>query len=366
MFGRQPRLPVDLAFGLPVNHQPGSHSLYVSNLKSQLEESYRVGTENAKKTASRNKARFDERVVDSTLKEGDRVLVRNVRLRGKHKLANRWEPDVYVVLRQSGDLPVYVVRPETREGPQRTLHRDLLLPCGFLPVTPVESKTDTLKVARRPRTWQHTKDNSSVEADGDASQSDSEEYCYDGHRNLRVETLGFDLAPETVEHLPERIELEPHEMISTAVEQDPSDVTKAFSEDAAVETYDLNLPDPADSYLPDPEEKDLPDPADSDLPDPEEKDLLDPADYDLPDPGQKDSPDSKGNTSVTDQTDIQTEGYCSRRPIRDRKVTKRLTYPKLGNPLVTIVQSLFQSLSDVFTDSLEETGFPKTSRVMTL
>ncbi len=110
---------------------------------------------------------------------------------------------MYVVLRQSEDLPVYVVRPETREGPQRTLHRDLLLPCGFLPVTPVESKTDTLKVARRPRTRQHTKDNSSVGADGDESQSDSEEYCYDGHRNLRVETLGFDLTPETVEHLPE-------------------------------------------------------------------------------------------------------------------------------------------------------------------
>ncbi|KAJ8346440.1 hypothetical protein SKAU_G00278410 [Synaphobranchus kaupii] len=74
MFGRQPRLPVDLAFGLPVNHQPGSHSEYVRNLKSQLEESYRVATENAKKTANRNKERFDKHVVDSTLKEGDRVL----------------------------------------------------------------------------------------------------------------------------------------------------------------------------------------------------------------------------------------------------------------------------------------------------
>ncbi len=48
MFGRQPRLPVDLAFGLPVNHQPGSHSQYVRNLKSQLEDSYKVATDNAK------------------------------------------------------------------------------------------------------------------------------------------------------------------------------------------------------------------------------------------------------------------------------------------------------------------------------
>lgn len=45
--------------------------------------------ENVKKTADRNKARFDKLVVDSTLKEGDRVLVRNVRIRGKHKLKDR-------------------------------------------------------------------------------------------------------------------------------------------------------------------------------------------------------------------------------------------------------------------------------------
>lgn len=365
MFGRQPRLPVDLAFGLPVNHQPGSHSQYVRNLKSQLEDSYRVATENAKKTANRNKARFDKYVVDSTLKEGDRVLVRNVRLRGKHKLADRWETDVYVVLRQSGDIPVYVVRPETRDGPQRTLHRDLLLPCGFLPVTPVESETNTPKAVRRPRTRQHPKNDSSDGADGDESQSDSEEYHYDGHRNLRVETLGFDPTPEPMDYLPERIEPEPSKKL-TAVEQDPSDVAKAFPEDSPVETCDPNLPDP--------EKEDLPDPGDNDLPEPEEENLdtgqetgnLPEEDLDNVHPSTEPAQESEGNTSVMGETDIQTEGDSSRRPIRDRKATKRLTYPELGNPLVTIVQSLFQTLSDVFADSLEEPSFPKTPRVMTV
>lgn len=384
MFGRQPRLPVDLAFGLPVNHQPGSHSQYVRNLKSQLEDSYRVATENAKKTASRNKARFDKHVVDSTLEEGDRVLVRNVHLRGKHKLADRWESDVYVVLRQAGDVPVYVVKPETRDGPQRTLHRDLLLPCGFLPVAPIESETNPPKAVRRPRTRQQSKIDTSDGAEGDESQSDSEEYHY--HRNLRVET-SFDLTPEPMEHLPERNEPEPSKEL-TAVEQDRSDVAKAFPEDSPVETYDLNLPeprekdspDPADDCLSDPEKKDLLDPADCNLPDPADCDLPDPADSDLPDPEKKDLPDtgdkdlpstqpaqkSKEHTSDLDQTDNQDASDCSGRPVRDRKATKRLTYPELGNPLVTIVQSLFQTLSDVFTDSLEEPSFPKTPRVMTV
>lgn len=357
MFGRQPRLPVDLAFGLPVNHQPGSHSQYVRNLKSQLEDSYRVATENAKKTANRNKARFDKHVVDSTLKEGDRVLVRNVRLRGKHKLADRWESDVYVVLRQSGDIPVYVVRPETRDGPQRTLHRDLLLPCGFLPVTPIESETNPPKAVKRPRTRQHPKNDCSDGADGDESQSDSEEYHYDVHRNLRVETLGFDPTPEPMEHLTERIEPEPSKEL-TATGQDPSDVARAFPEDVPVETCDLNLPDPADYDLLDPEESSST--AGQETGNLPEEDL-DNVHYSTQ-PTQK----SKENTSFMDQTDNQTESDCSRRPIRDRKAAKRLTYPELGNPLVTIVQSLFQTLSDVFTDSLEEPSFPKTPRVMTV
>lgn len=50
-------------------------------------------------------------------------MVRNVHLRGISKLADRWESNVYVILRQSGDLPVYVVRPETGEGPQRKYYK---------------------------------------------------------------------------------------------------------------------------------------------------------------------------------------------------------------------------------------------------
>lgn len=50
MFGRQPRLPIDVAFGLPIKgSSPISHSQYVKNLKSYLTKSYQVAMENAKK-----------------------------------------------------------------------------------------------------------------------------------------------------------------------------------------------------------------------------------------------------------------------------------------------------------------------------
>lgn len=41
--------------------------------------------------------------------------------------------DVYVV-KCSGDLPVYTVKPESKDGPLRVLHRDLLMPIRLLPL----------------------------------------------------------------------------------------------------------------------------------------------------------------------------------------------------------------------------------------
>jgi len=132
-----------------------SHSQYVQSLKSHLEESYRLASQNAETNADKNKARFDRKVTVSLLEPGDRVLVRNVKLRGKHKLADKWETDIYVVVKRAGDLPVYTVKPENRQGPIRTLHRDLLLPCGFLPPQE-EIDISTLKLVSKPRTRQTT------------------------------------------------------------------------------------------------------------------------------------------------------------------------------------------------------------------
>ena len=51
-----------------------------------------------------------------------------------------------------------------------------------------------------------------------------------------------------------------------------------------------------------------------------------------------------------------------RRSTRQREPSRRLTYNDLGNPLVTIVQTLFQSLSTVVTKSLLEPSFTSVSK----
>lgn len=78
-------------------------------------------------------------------------MVRNVRLHGKYKLADKWEANAYVVVKHAGDLPVYTVRPE--EGPTHALHRDLLVPCSFLPMAREEEPLQP-KPVRRPQTHQ--------------------------------------------------------------------------------------------------------------------------------------------------------------------------------------------------------------------
>jgi len=63
---------------------------------------------------------------------------------------------VYHVLKQMGNLPVCTVSPEDGDGPDRTLHRDLLLPCGHLSETDDESAPERLKPPKRPSTRQNS------------------------------------------------------------------------------------------------------------------------------------------------------------------------------------------------------------------
>merc|ERR1711888_554176 len=112
MFGREPRLPIDIRFGLA--SQPGgkSHGQYAMNLQERLRRAHELASAMMEKTAQANKSRYDKKVRENALEEGDKVLVRNVGLKGPNKLADRWSKTVYQVRRKMGpDMPVYVVSP---------------------------------------------------------------------------------------------------------------------------------------------------------------------------------------------------------------------------------------------------------------
>ncbi|XP_025108509.1 uncharacterized protein LOC112572821 [Pomacea canaliculata] len=132
MFGRDPHLPVDLLFGVDSNDQ-GREPLtkYVDSLKKRLTESFHLAAAASNKASERQKSGYDSKARAATIEVGDRVLVKAVAFDGKHKLADRWENEVYsVLIHPNSAIPVYVVRREDGSGRKRTLHRNMLLPVG--------------------------------------------------------------------------------------------------------------------------------------------------------------------------------------------------------------------------------------------
>ena len=118
MFGRHPRLPIDVEFGLPKTNSGdnSSKSKYVQKLRRRLNYAFQKANKFANQQAQ--------------LQEKDIVLVKIVAHKGRHKLQDKWESEEYVVVEQPiAGTPVYRVQPVTGDN-IRTLHRNLLLPLG--------------------------------------------------------------------------------------------------------------------------------------------------------------------------------------------------------------------------------------------
>ena len=91
LFGREPRLPVDVEFGL----QRGGHrgcpgeSNYISQLKKRLQFAYRKAKCMAQKQQARHRGLYNLRCRGTTLSVGDLVLVKQTAWKGRHKIQDR-------------------------------------------------------------------------------------------------------------------------------------------------------------------------------------------------------------------------------------------------------------------------------------
>lgn len=131
MFGREARLPVDVCFAVsPDNTSPVSYLKYVAKMKQELQAAYQLAQATAQKMNQSNKERYDQKVHYHSLNAGDRVLIRNLGLKGKQKLADRWSANPYVVESQFSGIPVYRLKPVDGKGPVKVLHRNHILPLG--------------------------------------------------------------------------------------------------------------------------------------------------------------------------------------------------------------------------------------------
>ena len=105
LFGREPRLPVDVEFGLQRGGQRGSpgESHYISQLRRRLKFAYRKTKCMAQKQQARYRGLYDLKCRGVTLNVGDLVLVKQTAWKGRHKIQDRWESREYQVV---GSLPL--------------------------------------------------------------------------------------------------------------------------------------------------------------------------------------------------------------------------------------------------------------------
>ena len=81
MFGRVPRLPVDMFLGLSTDYNTS-----VSSIQERLEAAYKSANEAAKLAKKHQAKGYNTKIRGHKLNKGDFVLVKNVGLKGKHKL----------------------------------------------------------------------------------------------------------------------------------------------------------------------------------------------------------------------------------------------------------------------------------------
>ena len=89
MFGRNPKLPLDIDLGISTREQgTTSPQNYAQKLYSKLQWAYERAQENSKKESEHHKKYYDRKVKCTELKPGDLVRVRIKAIVGDHKIAD--------------------------------------------------------------------------------------------------------------------------------------------------------------------------------------------------------------------------------------------------------------------------------------
>ena len=138
MFGKESRLPIDDMFREvqmedKVKLRERSHREFVKKWRSSMAEAFKLAKEKNQKSQAYNKKKYDSRVKEVGIEMGDQVLVENLRdTGGTGKLRSNWERQIFVVVDQQGELPVYDVQNLDNPKDVRRLHRNHLMKCDQL------------------------------------------------------------------------------------------------------------------------------------------------------------------------------------------------------------------------------------------
>ena len=127
IYGRQPRLPIDIEYGVLLPDSYMDCKTYAEKLEHRLQWAYQAAQKCIDKETVRYKKYYDKNYKCALLKEGDLVLVR-IHVRGPlHKITDKWEQAPWEVIKTTEGSPLYQVK-NTQTGEIRDLHRNTLFP----------------------------------------------------------------------------------------------------------------------------------------------------------------------------------------------------------------------------------------------
>ena len=151
MFGREPRIPADETFGVtfPKTRRKTIKN-YVETLRKRLEWAYQIATDHIEKDMERHKLYYDRKAHCMDIVVGDIVLVRQKVFGTTHKIEDRWETPIYIVLEKHDDGMTYKVKKigDNSEETCKNLHRNMLYP--FMSVHEDESNDGERELVTPP------------------------------------------------------------------------------------------------------------------------------------------------------------------------------------------------------------------------
>lgn len=134
MFGRVPKLPVDVMFSsVERDDVLIDYDAYVRRLRDDLKEALALAQKNAEVSQRRQADLYNKRSKGCSIEIGDQVLLANKGECGRRKLADKWEASPYIVVALNPQCHTYRIR-NTHTGQEKTVHRNLLLRANFLPI----------------------------------------------------------------------------------------------------------------------------------------------------------------------------------------------------------------------------------------
>ena len=296
MFGRESRLPIDELFEEVQVESEGklkckTHQQFVDEWRQSMQEAFRLAKEKSEKAQAYNKEKYDGKVREIGISEGDHVLVRNLReTGGTGKLRSYWEHQIFKVVSQQGDLPVYQVQSLDKARDVRVLHRNHLMRCDELPINVFKEIEDLEKHKKeKPSKRPKHKERDIHKSNQQAAEELVEEESDESERSEADLEVQLDIYPQHKDSLTE------------AESTGRSEIVERIEDDVVEEA---SVAIPPITQVPDTIEE-------------------------AEEVGEEEM--EEGEEDV-DDAEEETEEEIRRRPIRERRAPKVLTYPELGKP----------------------------------